>query len=249
MNDILVFIIKDLRDILHNRAFFMMLAIAVFVIFVITSSIGEGLGSLSESASPETGIYESAQAIVGTVFLMLVFLVMLLVSLYMNAYTVLMEKTRRTLESLLCTPVRLKSLWLGKTLATFIPSLVLGLLFAAVTLVIMNTTTIEPEVGRWVAPGAASLVTTLAVLPVIVFLLSSLVVMLQLMLQNVRLIQTLFTALIFGSSFGLSYAFRLSTAEWHVVYIALGIAVVLGMVVWFLSGKLTKERIVLTSKG
>jgi hypothetical protein len=110
-------------------------------------------------------------------------------------------------------------------------------------------TTLENQVGRWVIPGTAALVATIVVLPMIVFLLSSLVVMLQLMLQNVRLIQTVFTALLFGSSFGLSYTFRFSSGTWTMVYIEIGIVAVLGVIVWFLSTKLTKERIVLTSKG
>lgn len=246
MNQMVVMIRKDINEMMHNRAVFMMLAVAVFIIYMISNSIGSGIDTLAEQGGD---IYDTAQSLAGTLFLMLMFIIMLLVSLYMNAYTVLMEKTKRTLESLLCTPINLKSLWLGKTLATFIPALVLGLLLGAGTLVFLNVTTLEDEVGRWVIPGAAALVGTIIVLPVIVFLLSSLVVMLQLMLQNVRLIQTIFTALLFGSSFGLSYTFRFSSGTWTMVWIELGIAAVLGAVAWFLSTKLTKERIVLTSKG
>ncbi len=246
MSQVFVFIRKDIREMLHNRAVFMMLAVAVFVIYMLSNSLSGGIGALAEQGGD---IYETAQALVSTLFLMLMFIIMLLVSLYMNAYTVLMEKTKRTIESLLCTPINLKSLWLGKTLATFLPAFGLGLLFGFGTLIVFNVTTLEEEVGRWVLPGEAALIGTIAVLPVIVFLLSSLVVMLQMMLQNVRLIQTLFTALIFGSSFGLSYTFRFSSGNWTMVWIEVGIAAVLGAVVWFLSTKMTKERIVLTSKG
>jgi len=172
-----------------------------------------------------------------------------MVSLYMNAYTVLLEKTKRMLESVLCTLVQLKHMWLAKSLATFIPSLAIGMILSALTLIIMNITTIKPEVGRWVMPDAAYLVAIVAGLPVVVFLLSSIVVILQLMMQNVRLIQSIFTALIIASSFGLSYAFRLTSASWTVVYIVLSAAAALGLAVWLLSKRLTKERIVLTSKG
>jgi ABC-2 type transport system permease protein len=249
MTDVTVIIRKDLGEMLHNRAMIMMLVVSCFIIFMIANSFGSGIESLSKQAVSDTELYETVRAMVGTLCMMIVFLIMLLVSLYMNAYTVLLEKTRRTLESLLCTPVKLKNLWLGKTLATFIPSLIIGLLLGAIVLIIINLTVIVPEAGRWILPDAAALVTALIALPLIVFLLSSLVIMLQLMLQNVRLIQTVFTALIFGSSFGLSYVFRYTDTGWMVALGALGLALLLGLVIWFISRNLTKERIVLTSKG
>ncbi len=249
MRDALVFVRKDVGEILHNRAMFMILVVAAFIVFMIGNSIGSNIDALTEQGVSGDELYETAQFLVGSLFLMLVFIVMLLVSLYMNAYTVLLEKTKRNLESVLCTPVRLSSLWMGKTLATFIPALLLGLVLAFAVLVIMNMTVLEPAVGRLVFPGAAILVASLLAVPVIVFLLSSLIILLQMMLQNVRLIQTLFTALIFGSSFGLSYAFRFSDTGWMVVYIAFGVVAVVSLAVWLLSRRLTKERIVLTSKG
>jgi ABC-2 type transport system permease protein len=249
MNYIMIIVGKDIRDKLHNKALFMMLAVAAFVIFMMISSIGGGISTLSSHGLTDEELYRASQSIVSNLCLMMVFMLMLMVSLYMNAYTVLLEKTKRMLESVLCTPVQLEHLWLGKTLATFIPSIALSIILSSVTIIVMNITTIEPEVGRWVLPDAAYLVAILVGLPVVVFLLSSIIVMLQLMMQNIRLIQSIFTALIIGSSFGISYAFRLSTASWVMVYIVLAAAAVLGLAVWLLSKRLTKERIVLSSKG
>jgi ABC-type Na+ efflux pump permease subunit len=249
MKDIMIFVRKDLHDIFHNRAFFMMLAVAVFVIFMVTRSMGSGISSLSSQGFTGDKLYEATQSIVGSLFLMVVFMLMLMVSLYMNAYTVLMEKTKRMLESVLCTPVKLSHMWLGKSLATFIPSLGMGVLLGGITLIVLNITMIEPEVGRWVIPNTAYLVAIFAAVPLVVFLLSSLAIILQLIMQNVRLIQSVFTALIIASSFGMSYAFRLSATSWIVVYIVLALAGVLALLVWILSKRLTKERIILSSKG
>lgn len=246
MSQLLVLVRKDINEMMHNRAVFMMLGVAVLISYMISSSLGSGIDTLADQGGD---IYETAQSLVGTLFLVLMFIVMLLVSLYMNAYTVLMEKTKRTLESLLCTPMQLRSLWIGKTLATIVPAFILALVLGGGILIYLNVSTLEAEVGRWVIPGIPALVATIVVLPVIVFLLSSLVVMLQLLLQNVRLIQTIFTALLFGSSIGLSYSFRFSSGAWTIVYIEFAVIAVLGTLVWFFSTKLTKERVVLTSKG
>ncbi len=249
MKDIMIFVRKDLYDIFHNKAFFMMLAVAVFVLFILTSSFGTNISALQSQGFTGDNMYKAAQSIVGSMFLMMIFMLMLMVSLYMNAYTVLVEKTKRMLESILCTPVKMTHMWMGKTLATFIPSLGMGVIFGSIALAVLNITTIEPAVGRTVIPDTAYLVATFAAVPVVIFILSSLVIMLQLIMQNVRLIQSVFTALVIASSFGLSYTFRLSEASWIVVYCVLGLAAILELAVWLLSKKLTKERIVLTSKG
>lgn len=249
MKKMMLIVRKDIRDIFHNRAFFMMLAIAAFLIFILTSSFQESFQSLASQGTGASEIRDTAQAVISGLFLTLSFILMLLVTLYMNAYTVLLEKTKRVLESILCTPLPMKQLWMGKTLASFIPALGLGIILSLGTVIVLNITTVEETLGRWVLPDAAFLVAGLVILPVIVYLLSSLIIMLQLIMHNVRLIQTVFTALIFGSSFGLNYAFRFSHGTWMIVYITAAVAAGLGVIVWFFSAKITKERIILSSKG
>ena len=248
MKELKIIIAKDLHEILHTRAFFLMLAIAAFFIAIFSQSLVETINSLLEPTGGTADI-AGIESVLGTLFFILTFLTMMMFSLYMNAYTVVLEKTKRTIESLLCTPVSLRQIWLGKTLASFLPSLGMGLVLSFGTLIVINIITISPHLGRWVMPGAAPLIGGVLIVPLVIFSLSSLVIILQLMLLNIRVIQTIFMALIFGSTFGLSYSFRFSSSSWYVVLAATGLAVVLGVVLTVLSGRLTKERIVLTSKG
>ncbi len=249
MKNLRIIIAKDLREILHTRAFFLMLAVTVFVIIMLSQSFTGSISSLL-GPSPVGGEgVADIKAIIGMLFFMMAFLTMLMFSLYMNAYTVVIEKTKRTIESLLCTPLSLRHLWIGKTLASFLPSLSLGLILSFGTVIVINIVTISPHLGHWIMPGFLPLICGVLVVPLVIFSLSSIIVILQLMLLNIRLIQTILTALIFGSTFGLSYALRFSSYSWNVVLVVLGITAVLYVAVTILSNRLTKERIVLTSKG
>jgi len=54
---------------------------------------------------------------------------------------------------------------------------------------------------------------------------------------------------IFGVGYGPSPALRFGSASWSIVLISLGVAAVIALVTIYLSHLVTKERIVLSSKG
>jgi len=160
-----------------------------------------------------------------------------------------MEKIKHSLESLLCTPLSLRQIWLGKSLAVFLPSAILGLLFAFAAIAGINQLFIAPQIGQSVTPGAAPLVATLVAAPLIIFFLVTLLVALQLIITNIRWINIAFMGLIFGVGFGISPFVRLGSASWNIVFISLAVAAILALVTISLSRLVTKERIVLSSKG
>ena len=55
-----------------------------------------------------------------------------------SAYAIIMDKAKRTLESLLATPVSLRQIWLGKSLAVALPSVAIALLVSLLALLAMN---------------------------------------------------------------------------------------------------------------
>ena len=105
-----------------------------------------------------------------------------------------MEKVKRSIEALLCTPLSLRQIWLGKSLAIALPSVILGLLFAFGGIVSINQVFIVPRLGHFIMPGAAPLVAILLVVPLIVFSLASLMIALQLIITNIRWINAALTA-------------------------------------------------------
>jgi hypothetical protein len=113
----------------------------------------------------------------------------------------------------------------------------------------MNIFVVSPQVGHWIYPGVAPLVATLLVIPFIVLFLSALFSLLQLIITNVRWVNAAFMIIFIGTMNGLMFSLRFSASSWSVVYISLGVAAILAVADFFLAKLLTKERIILSSKG
>jgi len=244
MNKLMVIMKKDLRETFRTRAFYANIGVVLFVTVMLSQGFGGELTGLAEE-----GEVLAIQAILGTLAFMLALMLMMLFCIYINAYTLMMEKMKRSIESLLCTPLSLRQLCLGKALAVFLPSLIFGWLFTFGSLAGINHFFIAPGLGRSIMPGPAPLVAILAVVPLIFFFLSILITILQLIIANIRWVNAVLMFLIFGVGFGLSPVLRFSPSSWSIVFVSLGIAGVLALCAFLLSSRLTKERIVLSSKG
>ena len=249
MNEVMVIARKDIKETLRNKAFYFSIGLTFFIIVMLTGAIRDNIIALAQQGLSAAETISSIQPLMGTAVYLLAFMIMMLFSMYMNGYAVVMEKMKRSMESLLCTPLTMKQVWLGKSLAVFIPSAVLGLAFAFGSVCIIDVLFVVPVVGHWVMPGPAPLVATLLAVPSVVLLLSSVATMLQLITANIRLINLAFMAVIFGVGFGLSSSLRMAASSWGVVYVSFGIAAGLVLLVALLSRHVTKERVVLSSKG
>jgi len=249
MEKIMVIMKKDLRETLHTKAFYVSIGIALFVLVMLSMGLGRMSGTLIEEGSSPSEITLTIQSLIGTTTFMLSLMLMMLFCIYINAYTLTVEKIKRSIESLLCTPLSLKQIYLGKSLAVFLPSVILGLVFTFGSIVGINYFFIVPKLGHFVIPGAAPLAATLVVVPLITFFLASLMTALQLILTNIRWINAAFMGVIFAIGFGLSPILKFGPSSWNLVLLSVGIAAVLALITFLLSSRVTKERIVLSSKG
>jgi len=169
--------------------------------------------------------------------------------MYINAYAVTIEKVKRSIESLLGTPLSLRQICLGKSLAVFLPSVILGLVFTFCSIAGVNQFFTVPKMGHFIMPGAAPLAATLVAVPLIVFFLSSLLIAIQLIITSIRWVNAAIIGLIFAIGFGLSPSLRFGSESWSIVFFSLGIAIAFALLTVYLSRRVTKERIVLSSKG
>jgi len=249
MKQIIVIVKKDLKETLRTRAFYFSIAIVLFFMVMLGGVVRGQINASIEQGLTPAEVIPVIQPLMGTLVFTLSLLVMMLFCLYISAYTLTMEKIKHSLESLLCTPLSLRQIWLGKSLAVFLPSAILGLLFAFAAMAGINQLFIAPQIGQSVTPGAAPLVATLVAAPLIIFFLVTLLIALQLIITNIRWINIAFMGLIFGVGFGISPFVRLGSASWDIVFISLAVAAILALVTMFLSRLVTKERIVLSSKG
>ena len=250
MKKLMVIMKKDLRETLRTKAFYVSIGIALFVLITLGMGVGNMIETLMEKESSLAETTLRIQSAMGTLVFMLSLMLMLLFCMYTNAYMLTMEKVKRSMESLLCTPFSLRQIWLGKSLAIALPSVILGLLFAFGGIAGINQFFIIPKLGHFIMPGAASLVATLVTVPLIMFFFASLMVALQLIITNIHWINAALIGLVVAVMFGLSPPIlKFGAASWSIVLISLGVAAVLALVAIYLSRLVTKERIVLSSKG
>jgi len=248
MKEILVILKKDLKETLHTRTFLISIALTILVVYYVLINLERTIGAMlkTNTVIEPTGYIQPIIDIA-------IFSVMLIVAVYysfmINSYTLLIEKTKHSLESLLCTPLSLKQFWFGKTMSMFIPSTILGFLFTLAAFCATNVFVIYPKVGHWIYPGAVSFVAIFIAVPSIVLFLSALFYLLQLIIANVRLINIIFMFVLIITINVLILGSSNLKSSWSLVFISLGVAAILGLTNLFLFRMLTKERIVLTSKG
>ncbi len=153
MDKVIVILQKEWLDVRHQRGlllgillpplFFVLLPIAIlygaryvaggnFTNLNSLNGLAERLPALAGMTSLEVG-----QALIGMQFSILYLLLPLMIPSIIAGYSIVGEKTSRTLEPLLATPIRTWELLLGKCLAALIPAVaitwVVGAIFTAAT--------------------------------------------------------------------------------------------------------------------
>jgi len=158
------------------------------------------------------------------------------------------EKTRGNIESLLATPLRVKEIWLAKSLAIFLPGLVLGEILTLITLIAVNIIYIVPKLNFLITPWIV--ICSFVAVPLIYFFISLLVHLIGLtgrpMTANV--INIFFLNIIAALMINLAAHRILDLTSWSFTAANLGIAVVVGLIIILLQSRLNKEKIVLSCK-
>ena len=154
------------------------------------------------------------------------------------------EKRQKTIETLLCAPVSLRELWLGKsitvTILAFIGSLVSALLISIATS-ILSASTILPEISL--------LVYLVIVLPLLLLSVSGLFGFLEFVMgmKENKILSFLVFFFIFGFFGFLNSLVRtMDWMNWIFVSVAAAITILLLGISFYASGFISKEKIVTT---
>ena len=249
MSSIKAIVKKDLKDTLRSRAVYVSLGTAVLLLVIWSGDLRDMAEGLAEKGVSASQAAVALKPMINSIAVMLSFALTIFFGMYINGYAVTMEKMKRSLESLLCTTVGLQGIWLGKTLAVFAPSAILGVAITFLGLFGMNAAVIEPKLGAFIMPDGAPLLAALVGVPAVAFPLMLLVTGVQLILSNIRWVNIVFLVLIFTVGFGLSQSLKLNSGSWSLVGVLFGIAALLALLSAFLARFLTPERVVLSSKG
>lgn len=156
------------------------------------------------------------------------------------------EKSRGNIESLLVTPLKAKDIWIGKSIAIYIPGLILGEILTFAVLVAINYIYFIPEIGfifnHWLA------ISSFVAAPLIYLCLSLLIHLIGLTGKPAtgNVIVQVFLPVMVTLMINLVVRDILNVTSWSFTVVNLGVAAVITIAIIFLQSRLTRERIVLS---
>jgi len=243
---------RDLKDLRRTNAF--RIVAIVFAVITIGAAVGASIGlnrwEWLGQAPPEI-TKPALEFIMGLTVYFLTFFALISFIWAFTSDPIIKEKANGNIESLLATPLSPKAIWMGKSLAIFLPGFAIGVVSSLIVLLAVNFAAIHPATGSFVLP-APVLFTGFVANPLL-FLGLTLIIILLALAYNPDIGITLSMLLGWGLLIGMGAVILLGKINlaswWPFTLCYLAGAIVLGAVVFYLSRLLTKEKIVLSSKG
>ncbi len=160
--------------------------------------------------------------------------------------TMTREKSRGNMVALLATPLKVKDIWIAKSLAVFLPGLVLGEVFAFIALIIVNYIYFVPGIGFLFTPWIA--VSSFICVPFIYLCLSFLVHLIGLTGKPAtgNVIVQVFLPVFSSLMINLGVHHVLDATSWPFTLVNFSLALIIGIIAILLRPRLTNERIVLS---
>jgi ABC-2 type transport system permease protein len=231
MSRILVVAEKEIRQLVKSRN--IMLSA---ILFIVVFGIFTGPAVLSGQGSPEQ--------VMDTLGFYLVLTLGIFMGYLFTAQVFLREKQEGVIETLLCAPLSLRDLWLGKVLGVTIPASILTYASAILIIVAGGVFT-----GYTLVPSAPVLFHIIVVVPLFIAAAAGLLGFVQFIL-GMRENQILNFVIVFGIIFLISFTRALIgpafTATWLVVGAAFGLAIAILLLTAYMTRFLSRERIVIT---
>ena len=245
MNKLWIIAKKDIGEAFRSRSVYVFMLVMVFLTFSYVTSYKAGVDRYSDITSIKTFSVNFLDSLAYTLPIMYSIFVC---SVFAN-YSVIVDKAKRNMESLLATPISVRQLWLGKALAVSLPSIAIGLGVSVIDYLIMNFGFVVPRAGSFIFPGVLSIVSAIIIAPLLVFAVVMVVTCIQLMVANPRIANLVFTGIFILLVFGINLlgGFGISVNFFPLVY--LGVILVCALICYIMSGFLTKEKVLLSSKG
>jgi ABC-type Na+ efflux pump permease subunit len=244
--------VKDIREIFRARGtYFYLPAMLLMSAFFFFSYYSFTDALHKQNASPEVVLAASRSFLNGLAYFLPALYALFACNL--TSAGLVFEKQKRSLESLLVTPVSVKRVWLGKSLGASLSGTLIGLGMAVLAYCIIAFAEVYPQIHVAVAPSGLAFFSGLILVPIVVFLVSLVVSYIQLVATNPRmgnLVYGLLLLLVWGVLFLSSYFLPLvGISIDYYPLIFLGLIILLGALGFVLSLRLNKEKVVLSSKG
>ncbi len=239
---------RDFRELRKTNTF--LIISIVFSVVTIAIAVGasiilnrqEWIGG--KEAGPILGL------IIGPIAYFLPFTILMAFIWTFSNLPVVREKVKGNIASLIATTLSPKEIWWGKSLAIFIPGYVISIISTMIVLLVVNLSVIVPATGKFFLPLPIFLV-SLILNPLL--LLGLLLFIILFSLANNPDIAIAPSFLVgFGLMMGIPLGIALGSinlASWSFSLWYLAGVIIVWIVIFFLTRLLTKENIVLSSKG
>ncbi|MBL7119532.1 MAG: hypothetical protein ISS53_02465 [Dehalococcoidia bacterium] len=241
---------SDLGDIVHSRAF---LIIAIMIgVLTIGAAVGITI-ALNRWLAPGLAWEDAKPMLEFFMGLVVNYMPLIVLFTWMAIWAtdpIAKEKAKGSIESLLATPLTARAVWIGKSLAIFLPAYIIGFIATVIVILAMNFASILPATGRFVLPLPEAL-TSFLFLPLLMFALISLGILFSLITNPVigRIIIMFIGVVLLQVVGQVGGRITWLLASWDYALYNLAGAALLGIIAFYLSRSLSKERIILSSKG
>jgi ABC-2 type transport system permease protein len=164
-----------------------------------------------------------------------------------NAFqSLIREKARGNIQALLATPLTPVDIWLGKSLAVFIPGLVFAVVMTVAAFLVINFIYFIPQIGFFFTPWM--LISNLVAVPLVYLVLMLLVHEIGLAGKpaTANIITQIFLPVIIALMINLAVRDVINAGSWLFLIALFGLAVIIGIFVLKLRSTLTAEKIILS---
>lgn len=244
----LLILCRDFKEMRSTTAFRMMIIIVTFVTAAASAGIPIALRLQSWYGMPEVALV--LNMIIGLIAYFLPFMILMAFVWAFASIQITNEKVNGNIECLLATPIDPLTLWMGKCLAVFVPSYLISMIALFIVLLVVNLAAILPGWGMFVLPTAA-LVSGLIINPLLFFALLAFIILFSLANNpDIAIAPSLLIG--FGLMIGIPVGLltrSIDIASWSFALWYLIGTVVAWVVVLYLTRLLTRQNIVLSSKG
>jgi ABC-2 type transport system permease protein len=253
-NKLFVIARKDIGEAFRSRSTYVVIIIMILLTVSYISIYTQYVKNLSidpqffDDYSRQQAINNYSQAFLDSLAYVLPMMFSIFVCSVFANYAVIVDKAKRNIESLMATPISIKQIWLGKSLAVTLPSIGVGVSVAIVSYLVMAIWFVMPQTGSFVFPGIWAIVSTLVIVPVLLFMIVTIVTYIQLVITNPRIGNFVFSGIFFLLLFGINALGGLGISLSYLALVYVGVIVLCALISWILSFFLTKEKVLLSSK-
>jgi len=243
-----IIIRRDFRELRQTNAFRIMIIVAAVI--SVTAAVGVSYALSRQAWLGDEAARPLLELIISLVAYFLPFLILMAFIWAFATLPIVKEKINGNIECLLATPLNPGALWMGKCLAIFLPGFVISVISTLLVLLVVNLITIYPATGDFVLPVPAML-TSFITNPLLLFGLLAFIVLFSLASNPDIAIAPSFIVgfgLMMGLPIGIATG-AINLVSWtFAIWYFVSMAIVWA-VVGYLSRLLSKENIVLSSKG